>query len=235
MEIEKSEQNKIEEKQKENWELINQGAEARIYRTIFYGKQTIIKERFSKKYRHPKLDKILTQKRVSQEVKCICKCRKAGILAPSIYYVDKETNSIFMEDFKDSITLKQFIFNINIESQKDLLNLSQTLREYGKIIANVHNLNIIHGDLTTSNILLKMEKNSLILIDFGLSYISTSFEDKGVDLYVLERAFLSTHPKSESLFQEVLDSYKKIVNSSKQIIQQFEKVRKRGRKRISFG
>ena len=41
--------------------------------------------------------------------------------------------------------------------------------------------------------------NVQVVIDFGLSYISTLAEDKAVDLYVLERAFLSTHPSSEKL------------------------------------
>jgi TP53 regulating kinase-like protein len=46
-----------------------------------------------------------------------------------------------------------------------------------------------------------------VLIDFGLSYQSALVEDKAVDLYVLERAFASTHPDSEPMFQSVLDAY----------------------------
>jgi tRNA A-37 threonylcarbamoyl transferase component Bud32 len=46
-----------------------------------------------------------------------------------------------------------------------------------------------------------------VLIDFGLSYVSTLVEDKAVDLYVLERAFASTHPDSEPLFTSVLTAY----------------------------
>ena len=45
------------------------------------------------------------------------------------------------------------------------------------------------------------------MIDFGLSYVSTLAEDKAVDLYVLERAFASTHPDSEPLFTSVLTAY----------------------------
>lgn len=37
-----------------------------------------------------------------------------------------------------------------------------------------------------------------VLIDFGLSYVSVMPEDKAVDLYVLERAFSSTHPNTEA-------------------------------------
>lgn len=46
-----------------------------------------------------------------------------------------------------------------------------------------------------------------VLIDFGLAFTSATAEDKAVDLYVLERAFASTHPSSESLFGAVLDAY----------------------------
>lgn len=48
-----------------------------------------------------------------------------------------------------------------------------------------------------------------VLIDFGLSFQSGLVEDKAVDLYVLERAFSSTHPQSEPLFAAILDAYAK--------------------------
>ena len=47
-----------------------------------------------------------------------------------------------------------------------------------------------------------------MLIDFGLASQSVSDEDRAVDLYVLERAFGSTHPRAEHLFAELLDAYK---------------------------
>lgn len=47
-----------------------------------------------------------------------------------------------------------------------------------------------------------------VLIDFGLSNNSSLAEDKAVDLYVLERAFQSTHPSSENLFSTILHSYR---------------------------
>jgi TP53 regulating kinase-like protein len=72
------------------------------------------------------------------------------------------------------------------------------MQEIGGIIAKLHDINLIHGDLTTSNILMRPD-GRLVAIDFGLSHVSTMIEDKAVDLYVLERAFLSTHPSSEHL------------------------------------
>lgn len=117
------------------------------------------------------------------------------------------------------------------------------MRLIGVIIAEMHLVDIIHGDLTTSNMMLRRlqpspEQSSLaeivgyrfalvylsdrtaqqltwsifpmglqVLIDFGLSFQSTLVEDKAVDLYVLERAFASTHPDSEPMFEGVLNAY----------------------------
>ncbi|KAJ1879457.1 TP53 regulating kinase, partial [Coemansia sp. S17] len=93
----------------------------------------------------------------------------------------------------------------------------------------MHSFDIIHGDLTTSNMILD-NSNRLVLIDFGLSQISTSTEDKAVDLYVLERAFISTHPNSERLFATVLEAYADS-EAARLILRRLEDVRQRGRKR----
>ena len=70
----------------------------------------------------------------------------------------------------------------------------------------MHAIDVIHGDLTTSNMLLRSTSPpSIVLIDFGLSYVSSLVEDKAVDLYVLERALASTHPEEEGKRKE--DTY----------------------------
>ena len=108
----------------------------------------------------------------------------------------------------------------------------------------MHSHNIIHGDLTTSNMLLRTPVNlserpaDIVMIDFGLGYCESVAEDKGVDLYVLERALLSTHPNTEVLFAAVLDSYKEAYGNEsavKEVIAKFEEVRMRGRKRTMVG
>ena len=82
----------------------------------------------------------------------------------------------------------------------------------------------------------KNSETSLVMIDFGLSFQEGSAEDKGVDLYVLERALLSTHPNTEWLFQEICDSYKKASGSlASEIVKKFEDIRMRGRKRTMVG
>lgn len=95
-------------------------------------------------------------------------------------------------------------------SAHELTHAVETLMQLiGREIAKMHVADIIHGDLTTSNMMLRPAAPAaeLVLIDFGLAYISTLIEDKAVDLYVLERAFASTHPDSSALFEGVLNAY----------------------------
>lgn len=112
----------------------------------------------------------------------------------------------------------------------------------GSIVAKMHNINVIHGDLTTSNFILRYSaidedsSPSLFLIDFGLSLTGcTNPEDKAVDLYVLERAFISTHPGSGALLSEIMRTYKRVCTSSDAVLQRLFNVRQRGRKRECFG
>ena len=114
------------------------------------------------------------------------------------------------------------------------------------MLARLHTINLVHGDLTTSNILIEQKQQGaadsfelqLTLIDFGLSYTSDLYEDFGVDLYVLERAFLSTHPNTEWMFTVLLDTYmKNVVDVKKreETLSKLEEIRMRGRKRVMVG
>ncbi len=222
-------------------ELVKQGAEARVYKTTFLGKPTIVKQRFKKSYRHPALDEKLTHKRMMQEARSVLRCRKAGITTPILYFIDQETHSIYMEEITHSVTVRDFINNLlkTKDDAKSIKSLEELAQEMGRVIAKMHAADVIHGDLTTSNMLKYSENSekSLVLIDFGLSSISSLAEDKGVDLYVLERAFLSTHPNTEDVFKVFLDSYIASSNSkaSNAAISKLDEVRLRGRKREMIG
>jgi len=112
----------------------------------------------------------------------------------------------------------------------------------GTEIAKMHLANVIHGDLTTSNMMLRRRPPNchppaeIVLIDFGLTSTSGLPEDKAVDLYVLERAFSSTHPDSEPLFQSVLNAYAARSGKAWEAIsRRLDEVRLRGRKRSMVG
>ena len=213
--------------------LIKQGAEARVYRSHFFGKPAIAKERFVKSYRVATLDQKLSQRRMSQEARSIARCRRHGIRAPAVYHLDFQKRIIFMEEITQGVLLKDFICQRFADNDNEAL--SELVKLIGKILAQMHDVDVIHGDLTTSNMIYDPETKNLTLIDFGLSFVSGLSEDKGVDLYVLERAFLSTHPNSEQLFQTLLDSYSASSKNSHAVIAKLDGVRMRGRKRTMVG
>ena len=141
-----------------------------------------------------------------------------------------------MEEIENSETARDHINNHLGNPEEKSEQILQVLAEkIGSCLADMHNVDCIHGDLTTSNILLKTGAENIILIDFGLSFISALTEDKGVDLYVLERAFLSTHPNTEELFKIILESYRKKANKAEEVIKKLDEVRLRGRKRTMVG
>lgn len=166
-----------------------------------------MKERFSKKYRHPSLDVKLTRQRLVKEAKNINKCRQQGIETPAIYNVDK-TNSIIYMEYIEGCSVKEYLRRFEIPNGSEHVwdeSCLEISRHVGKIIATMHKCKIVHGDLTTSNIMLRNgEIDKVVMIDFGLSFVTTLDEDKAVDLYVLERALLSTHPNSEALVSSTL-------------------------------
>eukprot|EP00118_Oscarella_pearsei_P027694 m.311293 g.311293 ORF g.311293 m.311293 type:complete len:216 (+) comp64428_c0_seq1:14-661(+) len=214
-------------------ELVQQGAEARLYSTTFQGRSCIVKERFSKSYRHEVLDAKLRQRRTTQEVRSLLRCRKAGIRTPTVYFVDLESYKIYMQMLDNCTTLRDFINGCKRPEEDAILR--DVSIAVGQLISKMHNNDVIHGDLTTSNVMIHSESKDLFLLDFGLSSISSLSEDKGVDVYVLERALLSSHPNTEDLFQLILSAYKKTVDKSREIIAKLDEVRLRGRKRTMVG
>jgi TP53 regulating kinase-like protein len=144
----------------------------------------------------------------------------------------------------------------NVESKGRLHGhgrLKALMEDVGREIGKMHLAGVVHGDLTTSNILYTpqppevegeeggcggLEGGDVTLIDFGLAAQSLQDEDRAVDLYVLERAFLSTHPKAEALLQEVLRGYEMAwegKNGGNVVLRKLETVRMRGRKRSMLG
>lgn len=100
------------------FELIKQGAEAKIYTGVFDSKRSVAKERFAKRYRHPDLDRALTRRRIKNEVKLLDKARSlGGVQVPLVYKVEPESGLIFMEMIDDSITCREFIINLTQSNQ----------------------------------------------------------------------------------------------------------------------
>ncbi|XP_076449186.1 EKC/KEOPS complex subunit Tp53rkb-like [Babylonia areolata] len=235
--------------------FLKQGAEAKLQKCTFYGKPCLVKERFQKKYRHPVLDRSLTTQRLKSEVRAMLRCRTNGIRTPAVYMVDMESSTIYMEYVEPSVTVREFIANIQ-QSQLGEEPLLKLAGKIGQVIGTAHRCNIIHGDLTSSNMLLapRLQPDSarqtsagdmlntditdldVVLIDFGLTSLEGTAEDKGVDLYVLERALLSTHPNTQHVFEAILAAYRQHNRSgAAEVIRKLDEVRLRGRKRTMVG
>ena len=200
---------------------IAQGAEAKI---ILDEKDNLItKDRISKSYRHPELDKQIRKRRTKAETKLLTKASK--IIDSVKPQEQREFDKIKMP-FIDGKKLSEHLDKFSLKEQK------QICREIGKSIAKLHKEEIIHGDLTTSNMILKDEK--IFFIDFGLGYISRKIEDKAVDLHLLKQALEAKHFKHwEILVKEVMKNYEKILGKteSKKVFERIKEVEKRGRYR----
>lgn len=228
------------------WTLISQGAEARIWKIPNYFPNNtfaIGKERFRKSYRHPDLDAKLNKQRCHLEAKCMAKGRKGGVLTPTIYGVHPPM--LYME-YIPGLTVREWLEQRQQQQQQQSLFAydSSLATRMGRLVATLHNTGTVHGDLTTSNMMLghdnddnNGDNDSLYLIDFGLARGSTNPEELAVDLYVLERAIGSTHPQLQetSFLEDIMTEYKAVSHKSDAVLQRLSQVRLRGRKRECFG
>lgn len=196
-------------------ELLAEGAEASIYSD----KDRIVKKRHRKGYRIRELDEKLRTFRTKREAKILEKLRGIGVAVPKLISADEKTTTMEME-------------LINGKKVRDVLdggNCERICKEAGETIGTMHASNIIHGDLTTSNMILD-KKGNLHFIDFGLGFFSDKAEDKAVDLHLLKQALNSSHSRiADKCFESVVSGYKKANGSSGDILKRLEKVEGRGR------
>ncbi len=199
-----------------NQKIIGRGAEAII---IKKGKN-IVKQRIKKSYRLSVIDKKLRTRRTKREAKVMKKLEKS-ISVPKIIQTDNK-EKITME-FIQGKKLSEHLDNFNMKKAKEICE------KIGKQTALLHQADIIHGDLTTSNMLLKKD-NKVYIIDFGLSFHSKRIEDKAVDLHLLKQALEAKHFSSwKEFFNSIIKEYKKQNKQADKILQQLKKVESRGR------
>lgn len=201
-----------------NSKTLFQGAEAFILKD----KSKIIKQRVPKSYRIPVLDNKLRTQRTRKETKILEKLSKI-IPVPKIISSSDKSAEIKME----------FIEGKKLSNNLDKLNNSGKICEQiGKNLAKIHDIDIIHGDLTTSNMI--YSNNKVYFIDFGLGYESNKAEDKAVDLHLIKEALEAKHFKNhEKFFNSILKGYK-TSKHSKEVINRLNKVELRGRYKQAY-
>jgi len=178
--------------------------------------KTVIKERIKKGYRIKEIDTALRSRRTRLEAKLIREARRAGVFAPQILDEDK---FVLKMEFIDGEKIKDILNDNNLETIAMII---------GESVARLHSYGIIHGDLTTNNMIMKNDK--IYFIDFGLGFFSRRVEDKATDLHLLKEVLESTHFRvAENTWKIILKNYQENYAEGDKVIKALLKIEKRGR------
>ncbi len=196
------------------------GAEAILVEGTLGGERVVAKYRLSKRYRRRELDARLRERRTRLEARILARAVEAGVGVPQIIYVSPDDYILVIERLVGK-RLKELI---GVE------DVSEIFVELGRMVARLHSAGIVHGDLTTSNVV--VTKHGLVIIDFGLASFSRNLEERAVDLHLLLRALEATHPQlSALLYEKFLEGYREVVGDEEaaRVAERVVEIRRRGR------
>lgn len=199
---------------------IGRGAEATVVRTVYMDKEAVMKTRTEKHYRHPDLDRHLRTTRTRTEVRVMHDARAAGVRTPVIYDVDLEKGSITME------YLRGRSVRTILEEEPD--KAPEICKMIGEMMAKLHNNGISHGDLTTSNMIMDTG-GELCVMDFSLGATRVGLEDMGVDVHLMERAFISAHSGIPNAFAMITAHYRENMPNADRVMERVEDIKSRAR------
>jgi len=202
--------------------LVAKGAEADLYIVDWNGLRAMKKVRVPKKYRHPELDYQMRKSQTNHEADIIHRAKFNGVPTPLLYHVDNE-NAVIVMEYIDGIKIRDLVDQLtDIERIK-------LFKRIGFYAGKLHKAGIIHGDLTTSNIIKSGDR--IVFIDFGLSEVNSEVEKRGVDLNLMNRMLTSTHYRyQEELLEAFKDGYRvSMEEEAMEALERMEEVAKRGR------
>jgi TP53 regulating kinase-like protein len=174
-------------------------------------------------YRLEALDRIIRRQRTIHEAGMISAAKSAGVGAPFLYFISEPKATIVMEyihggRMKDAV------------SKGGDTKTAQLFRQLGRSVAMLHSAGIMHGDLTTANVIIR--NGSLVFIDFGLSIYSARTEDHAVDMRLIKETITGAHapvavPATEALF----DGYRDVLGErvAAAVQRQLREIERRGR------
>jgi len=203
--------------------VIAQGAESIILKTERWNHLFVLKWRQSKPYLFKDIDSHLRKTRTSRECKMLSVARSLGVSTPAVYAVNLDDYTILM-DYIEGMQFKQLASSLS-EQQ-----LKQFCFEFGRSIGLLHMGDVVHGDPTTSNVIID-SKSKLWLVDFGLSEMNATVEMKGVDLHLIHRALETTHwDLQECMLKATIKGYSDTVGKeANESLSRMEEIRERGR------
>ena len=204
--------------------LIRKGAEADLYLEDWYGLKVVRKMRKAKAYRIPALDVEIRRERTSHEAQIMHEAKLAGVPTPTIYSVDVAATTIVME-YIEGTRIKETLNDLSSKKRDDLCRL------LGRLVGRLHRKGIIHGDLTTSNMIVS-KSGKIFFIDFGLAEYSEEVEKRGVDLLLMKRALQSTHYAcARECFDAAIKGYAKEMTdeATGEVVKRVKEIENRGR------
>jgi TP53 regulating kinase-like protein len=204
--------------------LIKKGAEASLYLEEWHDRKVILKKRHPKPYRVSELDKEIQVQRTRHEPQVMHKAKEGGVPTPVIFMVDLSDAVIVME-FVEGKQVKQVLNGLSGEERKSLCS------HIGELVGKLHRNGIVHGDLTTSNMILT-PSGKVVFIDFGLSEQTVELEARGVDLHLVKRAIASTHYMYvDECFQAITAGYRNIMGDkvANDVLEKVAEIERRGR------
>ena len=179
--------------------LLKRGAEAVVTSVSFDGIKAVLKERIRKNYRIEELDKKLRSQRTRSEARLTGEAKRAGIKTAAIYSTDEKNFKIFFEDLDGTLLKNAFDSDNNA-------HIAKIAEKWGADAAKLHGSGIIHGDLTTSNLIVVGDE--LYFIDFGLAFFSKREEDRAEDINLLRQSVEATHSKiAELIWKHFIEGY----------------------------
>ena len=208
--------------------VLHIGAEATAISGSWMGRKAVLKKREPRAYRHPSLDRKLTRQRLTAEARVLSRLQSVDFPSPSLLDLDANGGWMLLSRI-DGIPLYEALQNGDAGLRE--------IRKFGKLIRNLHESDISHGDLTTHNVLIDNQGN-LTLIDFGLSKIAPEIEQLGLDLQVLNECLTASHYDIESAVETMLEGYLSADSgkssavshlSAKEVVDRFDAIRGRVR------
>ncbi|MDE1854976.1 MAG: Kae1-associated serine/threonine protein kinase [Candidatus Micrarchaeota archaeon] len=188
---------------------LSEGAEAKVFETRVFGVEAVVKLRQKKAYRIMELDETLRRTRTRKEARAMLRTSEAGVSVPRVLGLGKF--SIYMEKVSGKLL-------------KDVPGKRVSFANMGAMLAKMHAANVTHGDFTPANVMVSGRR--MYIIDFGLSDISNSIEDRAIDLLLMKRSI------SERQYKELAGSYAKAYAESKRVFSRLADIERRGRYQI---
>ncbi len=184
--------------------LFYRGAEADLFLSRLGPWNTVIKQRVRKSYRTTELDGRIRRERTIREALALHEAKRAGTRAPVVLSLDAEKHSIVMTRVEGT-PARDGLDRMGLRASQ------LVFRELGRQVALLHQGGIVHGDLTTSNIVIA-QGNLPFILDFGMSSYSSEAEDRGVDLHLLKRSIATSHAiDAESCSKAVWLGYREVL------------------------